>query len=63
MLLKAIWHGFLDGCPNISEKLVLKYLNPSPATAKGHMKQLQHGIQSTTPKNRPQQVLEAAPIA
>ncbi len=28
-LLKA----FLKGCPNLSEKLILKYLNPSPVTA------------------------------
>ncbi len=28
----------------------MKYLNASPATAKGHMKQLRHGIRSTTPK-------------
>jgi hypothetical protein len=33
-LLKAV----LRGCPNMTEKLILKYLNPSPATAKGHMK-------------------------
>jgi hypothetical protein len=50
-LLKAVRHGFLNGCPNMSEKLVLKYLNPSPATAKGHMKGPRHGIQSTTPKS------------
>jgi hypothetical protein len=50
MLLKATRHGFLMGCPNINEKLILKYLNPSPATAKGHMKRPHHGIQSTTPK-------------
>jgi hypothetical protein len=37
-LLKAVRCGFLNGCPNISNKLILKYLNPSPATAKGHMK-------------------------
>ena len=33
-LVKAIHKGFLTGCPNISKELVLKYLNPSPATAK-----------------------------
>jgi hypothetical protein len=56
-LLKATRRGFLKGCPNISETLILKYLNPSPATAKGHMKRPRHGIRSTTPKNkgRPQQ--------
>jgi hypothetical protein len=37
-MLKATRRGFLKGCPNINEKLILKYLNPSPATAKGHMK-------------------------
>jgi hypothetical protein len=31
-------------------KLILKNLNPSPATAKGHMKRPRHGIKSTTPK-------------
>ncbi len=46
-LLKAVRKGFLDGCPNLSEKLILKYLNPSPATAKGHMKRPRHGIRST----------------
>ncbi len=37
-LLKAVRKGFLTGCPNLSKKLILKYLNPSPATSKGHMK-------------------------
>ena len=46
-LLKAVRRGFLQGCPNMSEKLILKYLNPSPATAKGHMKRPRHGIRST----------------
>jgi hypothetical protein len=35
-LLKAICQGFLKGCPNFLETLVLKYLNPSLATVKGH---------------------------
>jgi hypothetical protein len=52
-LLKAVRCGFLNRCPNISKKLILKYLNPSPATAKGHMKMPQHGIHSTTPKGVP----------
>jgi hypothetical protein len=52
-LLKAVRKGFLKGCPNLSEKLILKYLNPSPATAKGHMKQPCHGIKSTWPKQKP----------
>jgi hypothetical protein len=49
-LLKAVWKGFLKGCPNLTKKLILKYLNPSPATAKGHMKRPNHGIKSTCPK-------------
>jgi hypothetical protein len=51
-LLKATRRGFLKGCPYIIEKLIFKYLDPSPATAKGHMKRPRHGIPSTTPKTR-----------
>jgi hypothetical protein len=43
-LLKAVHKGFLKGCSNLSEKLILKYLNPSPATTKEHMKHPRHGI-------------------
>jgi hypothetical protein len=46
-LLKAMWKGFLKGCSNLSEELVTKYLNPSPNTAKGHMKGPKKGIRST----------------
>jgi hypothetical protein len=46
-LLKATQCGFLKGCPGISKKLILNYLNPSPATVKGHMKRPRHGIKST----------------
>jgi hypothetical protein len=46
-MLKAVRKGFLRGCPNLSEKLILKYLNPSLATTKGHMKRPRHGIRST----------------
>jgi hypothetical protein len=49
ILLKAVHKGYLKGCPNISKKLISKYLNPS-ATAKGHMKHPCHGIRSTMPK-------------
>jgi hypothetical protein len=61
-LLKATRKGFLKGCPNITEKLILKYLNPSPATAKGHMKRPRQGIRSTTPKTKtmPQQEMPPA---
>jgi hypothetical protein len=51
-MLRAVRKGFLDGCPNINAKLILKYLNPSPATAKGHMKRPCHGIKSTTPQQK-----------
>ena len=50
-LLKATRKGFLKGCPYISTEAILKYLNPSPATAKGYMKRPRQGIRSTTPKN------------
>ncbi len=51
-LLNAVQQGFCNGCPNMSKKLILKYLNASPATAKGHMKRPRHGIRSTTPKRK-----------
>ncbi len=51
-MLKAVRKGFLDGCPNINVTLILKYLNPSPPTAKGHMKRPRHGIKSTTPREK-----------
>jgi hypothetical protein len=37
--IKAIRCGYLKGCPDLSTKGVTKYLNQSPPTAKGHMKQ------------------------
>jgi hypothetical protein len=37
-LLKAVCQGYLKGCPNLTAAGVTKYLNSSPATAKGHMK-------------------------
>jgi hypothetical protein len=49
-LLKAIQRGFLKGCPNLTAKCITRYLNPSPAAAKGHMKQPHQGICSTTPR-------------
>jgi hypothetical protein len=50
-LLKATQKGFLIGCPDMTKKLITKYLNASPGTAKGHMKRLGHGIKSTRPKH------------
>jgi hypothetical protein len=64
-LLKAVRKGFLDGCPNVNVKLILKYLNPSPATAKGHMKRPRNGIKSTTPRiqtMRPQSTVPMRPV-
>jgi hypothetical protein len=46
-LLKAIWRKYLKGCPNLMSHGVTKYLNPSPATAKGHMKHPRQGVRST----------------
>jgi hypothetical protein len=46
-LLKAINRGFLKGCPNLTAHGVKKYLNPSPAMAKGHIRRPQQGIRST----------------
>jgi hypothetical protein len=51
MLLKDIHHGYLKGCPNPTTIGVTKYLNPSPATAKNHMKCPRMGIRSTQCKN------------
>jgi hypothetical protein len=58
-MLKATRCGFLMGCLNINEKLILKYLNLSPSTAKGHMKRPRHGIWSMTPKTS---LLDITPI-
>jgi hypothetical protein len=49
-LLAAIRNGFLRGAPHLNFKSVAKYLPPSMATAKGHMKRPRQGIRSTTPK-------------
>jgi hypothetical protein len=59
MLLKAVHKGFLIGCPNVSEKLLLRYLNPSSAMAKSHMKQPRHSIQST--RHHPALVAQPSP--
>ncbi len=61
-LLKATRRGCLKGCPNLTKKLIVKYFNPSPATAKGHMKRLRHGIKSTCPKQSRTAVLETPTI-
>jgi hypothetical protein len=59
MLCKAIRHSYLKGCPNLAAAGITKYLNPSLATAKRHMKRLQMGIHSMQHKDAPE--LFAAP--
>ncbi len=49
-LLAAIRRGFLRGAPHLNLRSVAKYLPPSMATAKGHLKRPRKGIRSTTPK-------------
>ena len=58
-LMKMLKKGFLKGCPNLSEDLVTKYLNPRPATAKGHMKRPKKEIRST--RTKPLQALIPRP--
>jgi hypothetical protein len=53
-LLKATRKGFLKGCPNLTERLIVKYLDPSP----GHMKCLHHRIKSTRHKQPGSKVLQ-----
>ena len=36
-LRNVLKRGYLNGCPNLTLQGIAKYLNPSPATAKGHM--------------------------
>jgi hypothetical protein len=43
-LLATIQRGFLHGAPHFSKKAIAKYLPPSPATSKGHIKQPRKGI-------------------
>jgi hypothetical protein len=52
ILLKALRRGYLKGCPNLTVHGVTKYLNPSPATAKRHMKRPRQGIRSTRTPTR-----------
>ncbi len=61
-LLKAVQKGFLKGCPNMSKKLILKYLISSPTTAKEHMKHPCHGIRSTRPKIHMAPIVAPIPI-
>ena len=49
-LITAINAGFLRGAPHLDIKSITKYLMPSPATSKGHMKRPRKGLRSTTQK-------------
>ena len=49
-LIKVINTGFLQGAPHLTAIAVHKYLMPSLATSKGHMKQPRKVIRSTTAK-------------
>ncbi len=44
------------------KELVTKYLNPSPATTKGHMKWPKKGIRSTTSKDPVNEIRNSQPI-
>ena len=49
-LLIAIRQGFLHGAPHLTGKAAAKYLPPSMATSKGHMKHSRKGICSAISK-------------
>jgi hypothetical protein len=51
LLIKAINAGFLKGALHLSAKTVTRYLSPSPASSKGHMKCPCKGLQSMTPNH------------
>jgi hypothetical protein len=61
-LMKALKKGFLKGCPNMTKEQIRKYVNPSPATTKGHMKWPKKGIRSTTPKGTASEIRNSQPI-
>jgi hypothetical protein len=46
----------------MTKKLILKYLNPSPVTAKGHMKHPRHGIQSPRTKTPAAPIVVPVPV-
>ena len=46
--LKAIKAGYFTTWPGLSAKLVEKYLEPTPETLKGHMKQIRQNVRSTS---------------
>ena len=46
--LTAIKADYFTTWPGLSAKLVEKYLDPTPETLKGHMKQTRHNVRSTS---------------
>jgi hypothetical protein len=60
-LLKAICCGYLKGCPNLTATSITKYLNPSLATAKGHMTCLWMEIRITQRKDALEPVAAPTP--
>ncbi len=60
--LKAIQRRFLKGCPNHSAAGITRYLNPCPASSKGHMKRPHQGIRSTCPRDVSQQDVQRVPL-
>jgi hypothetical protein len=61
-LLKVVRKGFLKGCPHLTKNLILKYLNLSPVTTKGHMTRPCHSIRSTRQKNNTPSLINPLPI-
>ena len=47
--IKAVQNGNLVTWPGLTHKLIKKYLEPSIATAKGHLDQERKNLQSTQP--------------
>ncbi len=59
----AIKWDFFKGAPHLTVKTIRKYLMPSPATSKGHMKRPRKGLQSTTVNAKPTVYLSTLPSA
>ena len=51
-LISAANAGYLKGCPWPTSSAISKFIAIEDATEKGHMKQLQQGVRSTSTKSR-----------
>ena len=51
-LIEAANTGYLKGCLGLTEAEISKYVSVEDARDMGHMKQKQHGTQSTTNRSR-----------